>query len=55
MKSQNYLALKNLEVYRLSRKLSTLACDIYSKLNYEEKKIIGDQFIRATDVTSQYL
>lgn len=47
--NQNYLVLKDLEVYQLSRKLSTLAWKIYSGLNYEQKKIIGDQFIRSID------
>ncbi|MEX0812974.1 MAG: four helix bundle protein [Chitinophagales bacterium] len=49
MKQSNYITLKDLEVYQLSRKLSALAWEIYSKLNYEQKKIIGDQFIRSAD------
>ncbi|MDW7692145.1 four helix bundle protein [Flammeovirgaceae bacterium SG7u.111] len=49
MKSTNYIVLKDLEVYRLSRKLSALAWGIYSGLTFEQKKIIGDQFIRSAD------
>lgn len=44
-----YLSLKELEVYQLSRKLSEIAWSIYGRLNYENKKIIGDQFIRSID------
>jgi four helix bundle protein len=44
-----YIELKDLEVYQLSRNLSTLAWEVYSKLDYQQKKIIGDQFIRSVD------
>jgi four helix bundle protein len=49
MKSQNYIALKNLEVYQSSRQLSTMAWKIFYRLNYEDKKHIGDQFLRSVD------
>ncbi|MCB0397346.1 MAG: four helix bundle protein [Flavobacteriales bacterium] len=49
METKTYITLKDLEVYQLSRQLSALAWEIYSKLNYEEKKIMGDQFIRSID------
>lgn len=49
METTKYIALKDLQVYQLSRKLSSLAWDIYSSLNYEQKKTIGDQFIRSAD------
>lgn len=49
MSAKKYITLKDLEVYQLSRKLSTLAWEIYSRLNYEQKKVIGDQFIRSVD------
>lgn len=49
MENKNFITIKDLQVYQLSRKLSTIAWDIYSKMSFEEKKIIGDQFIRATD------
>ena len=49
METKTFITIKDLQVYQLSRKLSTIAWDIYSKMSFEEKKIIGDQFIRATD------
>lgn len=49
METKTFITIKDLQVYQLSRKLSTIAWDIYSKTSFEEKKIIGDQFIRATD------
>lgn len=49
MEARKYITLKDLEVYQLSRKLSSIAWGIYSGLNYEQKKIIGDQFIRSAD------
>jgi four helix bundle protein len=49
MENKNYLSIKDLKVYQLARKLSTIAWNIYSKMNFEDKKHIGDQFIRSTD------
>lgn len=49
MSERKYITLKDLEVYQLSRRLSSMAWNIYSKMSYEEKKIIGDQFIRSVD------
>ena len=49
MENKTFITIKDLQVYQLSRMLSTIAWDIYSKMSFEEKKIIGDQFIRATD------
>ena len=46
---KNYIELKDLEVYRLSRQLSAKAWDIYKGLNWQSKKIIGDQFIESID------
>jgi four helix bundle protein len=46
---KNYILLKDLKIYQLARKLSVIAWNIYSKMSYEEKKVIGDQFIRSTD------
>ena len=45
----NYIQVKDLMVYQLVRKLSGIAWNIYSKMSYEEKKVIGDQFVRSTD------
>ena len=49
MINKHYIILKELKVYQLARKLSTIAWKIYSKMSYEDKKHIGDQFIRSTD------
>ncbi len=49
MKEQNFIELKDLEVYRLSRKLSSTAWTIYSRMNIEDKKHMGDQYLRAVD------
>lgn len=46
---KKYIPLEKLEVYRLARSLSKIAWQIYSLLNWESKKIIGNQFIEATD------
>jgi four helix bundle protein len=49
MESQSFIELKNLEVYQLSRKLSSIAWVIFCRMNFEDKKHIGDQFLRAVD------
>lgn len=46
---KRYISLNDLKIYRLARKLSEMAWKIYQKLDWQLKKIIGDQFIRATD------
>ena len=45
----NYIDLKDLEVYKLSRKLSMMAWTIYENLSWQDRKIMGDQFIESTD------
>ena len=44
-----FLTIKDLKVYQLSRQLSSLAWSVYSKMPFEDKKHIGDQFLRAAD------
>jgi len=46
---KKYITLKDLEVYQLARELSRLAWEVYEKLDWHDKKIIGDQFIKSTD------
>lgn len=46
---KGYIKLEDLEVYKLSRELSRLGWEIYSKLNWQNRKIIGDQFIESID------
>lgn len=49
MNNKNFIPLKNLEVYSLSREISKMAWIIYSRMKWEEKKIIGQQFIASVD------
>ncbi|MFC1646259.1 four helix bundle protein [Candidatus Omnitrophota bacterium] len=44
-----YIPLENLEVYKLSRELSSIAWIIYEQLSWQDKKIMGDQFIESVD------
>ena len=48
---QTYITLQNLEVYQLSRELSRLAWKIYEQLDWQMKKVNGDQFLTSTDST----
>ena len=45
----DYVKLGDLLVYKISIELSDLAWNVYEKLGWQEKKIIGDQFIRSVD------
>lgn len=47
--SKDYIKLGDLEIYKLSRALSQTAWIIFQDLDFQNKKIIGDQFVRATD------
>ena len=47
--AREYLSLDKLEVYILSRQLSKISWNIYEKQDWKLRKIIGDQFICATD------
>ena len=49
MANKKHIPLEDLEIYRLGRKLSKLGWEIYSELSWQDKKIMGDQFITATD------
>lgn len=46
---KQYIEIKDLEIYKLSVQLSDLAWIVYSKLDWHNKKIMGDQFIEAAD------
>ena len=43
------MELNDLEVYVIARALSENAWTIYEELDWQDRKIIGDQFIRAVD------
>jgi four helix bundle protein len=49
MESHCFIELKDLEVYKLSRKLSTIAWGIFCRMDFMDKKHIGDQFLRSVD------
>ena len=46
---KKYIPLKELEVYKLARQLSDLAWQVYSEMNWQDRKVIGDQFLTAVD------
>lgn len=46
---KKYIVLKDLEVYQLARELSEMGWEIYDKLDWQDRKTMGDQFIRSTD------
>ncbi len=48
-KKKNYIPLEDLEVYKLSRELSKIGWKVYNSLSWQDKKIMGDQFIESTD------
>lgn len=47
--NNTYIPLGNLRVYQLSRELSKEVWLYYSRFNYHQQKIIGDQFLRSVD------
>jgi len=44
-----HIPLENLEVYQLARELFRKGWAIFSRLNWEQKKSMGFQFIESTD------
>jgi four helix bundle protein len=46
---KKFIPLQNLEVYRLARKLSSLAWAIYQRLTFQQRKVWGDQMLSAVD------
>ena len=46
---KQFIELKDLEVYRLSRQLSQLAWNVYETLNWKDKDLMGDQFLESAD------
>lgn len=43
------MELEDLEIYKLSKEIGSKAWSIYKDLNWQDKKIMGDQFISAID------
>ena len=50
MDKNSYILLKDLEVYKLAIELSKRGWEIYENLNWQDKKIIRDKFIRTIDL-----
>lgn len=48
-RKNEYIILRDLEVYQLARELSKLSWQIYQAMNWQTKKTIGDQFISSID------
>lgn len=49
MGDQRYIPLEDLEVYQLAVELSRNAWEIYYGLDWQNRKIMGDQFIKSAD------
>ncbi len=49
MGQKNFIDLADLEVYRLARELSRLAWKVYEPLDWNDRKIMGNQFIESID------
>lgn len=47
--TDKYVKLGDLLVYRMFIELSDLAWEIYGNLDWQDRKIMGDQFVRSTD------
>lgn len=46
---ENYIKLGDLQIYKMAVDLSDRAWEIYIKLSWDNKKVIGFQFARAAD------
>lgn len=50
MENKNtYIPVKNLEIYKSARDLSHTAWQIYEPMDWQTKKVLGDQFITSSD------
>jgi len=47
--NENYVALEDLELYKIALSFSNEAWKIFSIMNWHDQKIIGDQFITSVD------
>jgi four helix bundle protein len=43
------MTLNDLQIYQLSRELCSLVWDLYDKLSWQDKKVMGDQWLTSTD------
>jgi len=49
MDKKAYIKLGDLDIYKQSVELSSIVWNKYKQMDWQIKKIIGDQYIRATD------
>ncbi len=49
MSEKNYVELQDFEIYKLAREYSKIAWEIYQTLDWQLKRIIGDQMITSVD------
>ena len=49
MNKSQFIDVKDLEVYQLALALSKLAWEVYQKLDRQQRRILGEQFIKAAD------
>jgi four helix bundle protein len=47
--ASTFISIHDLDVYKLARQLSKMAWEIYPNMSFEDRKHIGDQFLRSTD------
>jgi four helix bundle protein len=46
---KEFIELKDLEVYQLAKQLSSKAWELYESMDWQVRKIMGDQFIESAD------
>jgi len=46
---KKFIPVHELEVYRLARKLSSMAWNIYERLTFQQRKVWGDQMLESID------
>ena len=47
--TKKFIPIHELEVYRLARKLYSMAWEIYQRLAYQQRKVWGDQMLESVD------
>jgi len=47
--NKKFIPLQELEVYRMTRRLSSMAWVIYQRLTFQQRKVWGDQMLESVD------
>ena len=47
--NKKFIPLQELEVYRMTRRLSSMAWVIYQRLAFQQRKVCGDQMLESVD------